>query len=449
MTEATYKSPFDEPERVRQALASLVASDVLVRSERLISFLTYIVEETLAGRADAILGKTIAQDVYGRDPASTDNAENLVRVDAGRLRRKLQEYYAGPGMDDPLKIVIDPGGYAPRFVAQVEPEVPEDTSGAQSRRWRTALVAGAGVLAVVAGTELFWTPQENNDLAASVAEQENSAREVQRQALAAKSAAAVRAYNLCDQGRGFLFPIVEVGSQQTADGLFAQAIETDPGLACGYAGRAHALATLARLAGPSAPGDAFRSQAAAMAERAVVLAPTDGWSQSAAAWSAYANSDFAEAKRLSILAVELSPRDGNVLDFRATIAGVLGNFEETLAATDPLLERDVGSFRVARRNIRAVALFHLGDYAASIASLEGAIRNGDPVSAATLTYLTVGHYRAGNLDRAQAYAQELSETWPDARPDIGLARLYSTPELAEQVLGPLSAAGWRPRKDDL
>ncbi|MDJ0859793.1 MAG: hypothetical protein QNJ03_11975 [Dinoroseobacter sp.] len=392
MTEAKNISPLKEPECVRQALASVVASDVLGRSERLISFVTYIVEEALAGRGEAILGKTIAQDVYGRDPARTENAENLVRVDAGRLRRKLEEYYSGTGADDPLQIVIDPGGYAPRFVAQEKPAAPQDTSGAQPRKGLAALLAGTGALAFVVSGALLWNPQEDADVSALVTAGDNSAREVQRQALAAKSAAAVRAYNLCDQGRGFLFPIVEVGSQQTADGLFTRAIETDPELACGYAGRAHALATLARLSGPSAQGDAFRTQATAMADRAVALTPTDGWSQSAAAWSAYARSDFAEAKRLSALAVELSPRDGNVLDFRATITGVLGDFEETLAVTDPSLEREVGSFRFARRNIRAVALFHLGDYAAAIASLEGAIRNGDPVSAATLTFLTAGHY---------------------------------------------------------
>lgn len=430
---------------MRHALKAVVDSAEFARSDRLKAFLTYIVEESLAGRSEAILGKTIAQDVYHRDPTRTENAENLVRVDAGRLRRKLEAFYAGEGAQEPLRIVIDPGGYAPRFVAEARAG---DPPLARARPGLGLALATAFGLALLAAGALWWSSQRGDVVPAPQADTAIDAREVQRQALAAKSAASVRAANLCDQARGFLFPIAEAGSQRTAADIFARAIETDPGLACGYAGRAHALATMARLAGPDPTADALRAQASQMAARAVALAPTSGWSQSAAAWTAYAANDLREAERLSRLAVELSPRDGNVLDFRALLAVGTGDFEGALVATDPGLRRDYGSVHDARRNIRAVAQFHLGAYGRTIASLETAIHAGDPVSALTLTYLASAHYRDGDPEKADAYVREMLETWPDARPDEGLQRLYVSDALVQDVLEPLIAAGWQPRDSE-
>lgn len=438
-------TPRAGPADIRQALSAVVDSAEFARSDRLKAFLTYIVEETLAGRSDAILGKTIAQDVYHRDTARTENAENLVRVDAGRLRRKLEAYYAGEGARDALRIVVHPGGYAPRFVAEADAG---DAAPARARSRPAVALAAAFGLALLAAGAWWWWSQRDVAVPAPHAGTEIDAREVQRQALAAKSAASVRAVNLCDQARGFLFPIAETGSQRTAEDIFARAIETDPGMACGYAGRAHALATLARLAGPDPTADALRRQASRMAARAVALAPTSGWSQSAAAWTAYAENDLPEAERLSRLSVELSPRDRNVLDFRALIAVGTGDFEEALAATDPGLRRDYGSLHDARRNIRAVAQFHLGAYGRTIASLESAIRAGDPVSALTLIYLAAAHYRNGNPGKADAYVAEMLETWPDARPEEGLRRLYASDALAQDVLEPLTAAGFQPRDSE-
>ena len=68
---------------VRMGLARILASPAFAKSERLRDFLTYIVEESLAGRGELIVGKTIAEDVYGRTPE--DGSDNIVRVDARRL----------------------------------------------------------------------------------------------------------------------------------------------------------------------------------------------------------------------------------------------------------------------------------------------------------------------------------------------------------------------------
>ena len=70
----------------RNALARILDREELAGAERLRAFLTYIVEEEVAGRGEAILGKTIAQDVYGRTLSEKGDVDNIVRVDARRLR---------------------------------------------------------------------------------------------------------------------------------------------------------------------------------------------------------------------------------------------------------------------------------------------------------------------------------------------------------------------------
>src|SRR5882724_7845437 len=83
------------PELVRLQLERMVQSDVLCKSARLTAFLTYVVEETLAGRGDELKEQVLATELYQRSGGDFDSASDpVVRVDARRLRDKLREYYA-------------------------------------------------------------------------------------------------------------------------------------------------------------------------------------------------------------------------------------------------------------------------------------------------------------------------------------------------------------------
>ena len=76
--------------------------------------LEYLVEETLAGRADRLKGLTIAIDVFGRDAATYDReADPVVRIEAAKLRRRLKSYYQTAGQEDPIRIDLPKGTYLP------------------------------------------------------------------------------------------------------------------------------------------------------------------------------------------------------------------------------------------------------------------------------------------------------------------------------------------------
>ena len=103
------------PETARAQLERIVASPAFAASAKRKAMLRFVVEETLAGRADRLKGYTIASAVFGRDETFDAQTDPVVRLEARRLRRDLDGYYASDGADDPLRITIPKGGYAVVF----------------------------------------------------------------------------------------------------------------------------------------------------------------------------------------------------------------------------------------------------------------------------------------------------------------------------------------------
>jgi hypothetical protein len=82
---------------VRASLERVVASVELSKSPQLVSFLRFVVEAELNGRSRQVKAYTIATDALGRDARFDPQADPIVRVEAGRLRRALKKYYANGG----------------------------------------------------------------------------------------------------------------------------------------------------------------------------------------------------------------------------------------------------------------------------------------------------------------------------------------------------------------
>lgn len=101
---------------IRAALDRVVASLCFRGSPRLASFLCFVVEAKLAGQADRLKGYSIAIGALGRSDTFDPQTNPIVRVEAGRLRRALERYYAGSGRLDEIVIALPLGGYIPTFV---------------------------------------------------------------------------------------------------------------------------------------------------------------------------------------------------------------------------------------------------------------------------------------------------------------------------------------------
>lgn len=102
-------------ERISLALAAILSSQTFARSERLRTFLKFVVEHEQLGLAHLLKGYTIGMDVFSRDGAFDPGVDALVRVQAGKLRRLINLYYADEGRQDPVRIRIPLGGYVPVY----------------------------------------------------------------------------------------------------------------------------------------------------------------------------------------------------------------------------------------------------------------------------------------------------------------------------------------------
>ncbi len=100
---------------IRAQLQRITRSSSFAGSERLRRFLTWTVEQTLRGHAETIKQYVIGQEVFDRRGDFDPRVDSIVRTEAGRLRRKLREYYASSGNTDPVMISYDPGSYVPNF----------------------------------------------------------------------------------------------------------------------------------------------------------------------------------------------------------------------------------------------------------------------------------------------------------------------------------------------
>jgi TolB-like protein len=102
-------------EDIRAELDRMATSDIFISSPQLVSFLRYVVESTLHGKQDRIKAYTIGVEVLRRDIKFDPQLDPIVRVEATRLRRTIERYYAGAGADDPIIIDLPRGSYIPIF----------------------------------------------------------------------------------------------------------------------------------------------------------------------------------------------------------------------------------------------------------------------------------------------------------------------------------------------
>ena len=147
MDEATSNLP--APDEVRAQLERMMASDDFNRSPQLGAFLRFVVEAVLQGKSDRIKAYTIGVDVLRRDAKFDPQLDPIVRVEATRLRRTIDRYYAGLGADDAIRIDLPRGSYIPTFSRR--PVLPGVTahSSTLDRFWSIRFLLVAAVALIV------------------------------------------------------------------------------------------------------------------------------------------------------------------------------------------------------------------------------------------------------------------------------------------------------------
>lgn len=439
-----------DPQRIKDALESVLASPEFDGASRVQAFLSYVVAEFLAGRGDEIRSKTIAEDVYGRTLAQGDDPLAIVRVDAGRLRRRLTAYYDHAGRTDPLRIHIDPGGYRPRFEDVTKPAsdgappaVQQKTSLAKAplALWLGgAFAAGAALAAVVLSMSTFAPPDSKP--APIVSETVPGNADEVREALFRLSPAKLQAANLALDARELMFPALDRSRLLAALTLFERATLLDPDYFGGHAGAAQIRAILALTSVDQADRDDLFGKARASASRAVALAPSEGWAHSAHALNAFVARDCATALSRSEQARRLDPDDVHVFNFDALIALFCGEIDHALETSKTWVNDPRSTERLGFGNAIVAAHYFRGQFEDAVDGAFAAIRSGGPVSPLNVAFLTASYTELGAQSAAEESLALLNRAWPGYPLDTVVRSLYVDVVMQDKLMDALARAGW-------
>src|SRR5271163_520925 len=100
---------------IRAQLDLILRSRAFIQSHRIRRFLQFVVEESILGQPHRLKEYLIGLEVFDRREAFDPRVDSIVRVEARRLRYKLDEYYRVEGREDSVRIVLRKGTYVPIF----------------------------------------------------------------------------------------------------------------------------------------------------------------------------------------------------------------------------------------------------------------------------------------------------------------------------------------------
>jgi hypothetical protein len=117
-----------DPAAVRDQLDRLLVHPLFANSKRYPALLAYAIEQTLLGNAGDLKERSIGIEVFGRSPSYDANADPVVRITAGEVRKRLSQYYYDSAHSGELVIELPIGSYVPVFRSADQATEPEPLS---------------------------------------------------------------------------------------------------------------------------------------------------------------------------------------------------------------------------------------------------------------------------------------------------------------------------------
>jgi hypothetical protein len=169
----TAKTSADEMARLQ--LDRILQSESFRGSESMRHLLSFLADRFLSGESDQLKEYSIGIDALGKPSSYDPRSDSTVRVQIGRLRQKLAEYYSAEGAADPvlveipkgqLRLVCRPIPSKPASAAPDIPAVPNESERTPDWRRRATVFAAVAAAAFILATLLgFFLWREARDKA--------------------------------------------------------------------------------------------------------------------------------------------------------------------------------------------------------------------------------------------------------------------------------------------
>jgi len=126
-----------------EELDRLVKSETFRTSDSLRRLLLYLGKKSLSGEAEDLKEYTVGVEAFGKPSDYDTQLDASVRIQAGKLRQKLEDYFRTEGHQDQVVVSFPKGHFRLQFELRAKPQAEQRLQGGV-RKWRTA----AGLLAV-------------------------------------------------------------------------------------------------------------------------------------------------------------------------------------------------------------------------------------------------------------------------------------------------------------
>lgn len=188
-------------------------------------FLRFTVEQAIEGRAGDLKEYLIGIEVFDRKSTYDPRVDPIVRVEARRLRAKLQQYYRSAGAEDPIRIEFPTGSYVPQFLYPLPETAASQPKASQGK---TIAVLPFANLSQQSGNEYF-----SDGLTSELIHALTKAEGLNVVAWTSAAQWKGRAYDLKDIGRQLQADVVLEGSVRHAQNnvrIMVQLIDAATGL---------------------------------------------------------------------------------------------------------------------------------------------------------------------------------------------------------------------------
>ena len=405
---------------VRSELREIVQSQTFAQGSRLTRFLRFVVESYLIGETERLKETIIGIEVYDRSPDYDPKVDSIVRTEARRLRRKLQEYYETEGRHSRVKITIPTGGYIPRIEFRPQPipalvvaePVPanKDVERTSLPSVRLRLLAGVLIAGLVCGVGLWLIARQY--------------RRREEAKLAVRHTANKEAYRLYLEGR-FYWAKRTPDFDHKAITRFEEALRLDPNDALAYSGLADSYAVTAS----GLPASERSTRAKSAAERAVSLDESSAEAHTSLAFILYKFEwNWPEAEQHFRRALQLNPSYALAHHWFGEFLVLRGRADEGLAELRQAESLDPLSLPI--KNDLARALYRTRHYDEAIAKAQQVLDLDPNFSNAYATLI---------------YAYEQKHDYPRAvEADLQVLRIAKRSEQEIAMLRKtFAASGWK------
>lgn len=374
--------------------------------------LAYLVEAELAGDGARLNQSRIAIDVFGRNETFDPSVDSIVRVEIGRLRNKLREYYATDGRDDAIIFELPKGRYSPSIrLRDATLARPSDTRGAEtaarrdrsrSRQLRYVAVAVALSAVALIGIDRWlgvFDARSGPTDAAATAPREPSV--LDRWGTESPATTSPEAYALYLRAWEVL--------PNDPHALLDEALALDPAFALAHATKAlfHSQSLTGTVFGPTADASAFARVellVRAHADRALGLDPAAPYAHIAIGNLNMYTWRWAEARRAFESAAATAPNEAALLQY-AYLDSYSGRVDEAIARLEHLIETNPPSPLL--QGMLGLHQAYAKEYDAAAASLRAALSGVPQLNSSNLIarwWLAAVEIARGN---SQAAVREL------------------------------------------